>query len=412
MINFSIIFFVFDNNTFLVQSFQMDKFNISPIPELIFGPGTLAKLPDQIEKNNYKNIVIITGGNSFVSSSEWKKLKQSLDVSGVKFVHYKSSGETSPETVDNIIIDLKSIAVDAVIAIGGGTVMDTGKAVAAMLCMPGSIVDYLEGVGTKEPSGRRKPLICVPTTSGTGSEATKNAVITKIGKDGFKKSLRHKAYIPDLVIIDPELIVSCPKDLSLATGMDAVTQLLESYVSTQSSPFTDIITLKGLELAGKSLPLLSEDGSNIDVRSNMAYAAYLSGISLANAGLGVVHGAASVLGSIRSIPHGVVCGTLLGSATEKIISMLKKEDLSSKYLLKFAAAGTALTGMDLGSPVKNIDLLVKTLNYWVEAFNIPKFSEYGFTENDMEYAAKNTGLKNTPVKLTFKDIYSILISRL
>ena len=390
----------------------MDKFIISPIPELIFGSGTLVKLPDQIEKNNYQNIVIITGGNSFVSSFAWEKLKRSLDASGVKFVHYKSSGETHPDTVDNIIFDLKLTSVDAVIAIGGGTVMDTGKAVSAMLCMPGSIVDYLEGVGTKEPVGRRKPLICVPTTSGTGSEATKNAVITKIGKDGFKKSLRHKAYIPDTVIIDPELIVTCPKHISMATGIDAVTQLLESYVSTQSSPFTDMSSFYGLQLAGKSLPLLAEDGSNIEARSQMAYAAYLSGISLANAGLGVIHGAASVLGSIRAIPHGVVCGTLLGTVTERIISKLKKDDLSSKYLLKFAAAGTALTGMDLGSSVKNIDLLLKTLNYWVQDFNIAKFSEYGFTKNDLEYAAKTIGLKNTPVKLNFKDIYSILISRL
>ncbi len=390
----------------------MNKFSISPIPELIFGSGTLVKLRGILEINQYKNIVIITGGQSFISSSEWEKLKQSLDDFDIKFTHYKSVGETSPETVDAIILDLNSSVIDAVIAIGGGTVMDTGKAVSAMLCMPGSIVDYLEGVGTKEPVGRRKPLICVPTTSGTGSEATKNAVITKIGKDGFKKSLRHKAYIPDTVIIDPELMISCPKALSLAAGMDTVTQLLESYVSIHSTPFTDMISLQGLQLAGKSLPVLAENGSNIEARSNMAYASYLSGISLANAGLGVVHGAASVLGSMRAIPHGVVCGTLLGSATERIISILKKEDMSGEYLLKFAMAGTALTEIELDSRVKNIDLLVKTLNDWVEAFNIPKFSEYGFTEDDLEYAAGKTGLKNTSVNLKFKDIYSILISRL
>ncbi len=390
----------------------MNEFSISPIPELIFGSGTLVKLRGILEINQYKNIVIITGGQSFISSSEWEKLKQSLDDFDIKFTHYKSVGETSPETVDAIVLDLNSSVIDAVIAIGGGTVMDTGKAVSAMLCMPGSIVDYLEGVGTKEPVGRRKPLICVPTTSGTGSEATKNAVITKIGKDGFKKSLRHKAYIPDTVIIDPELMISCPKALSLAAGMDTVTQLLESYVSIHSTPFTDMISLQGLQLAGKSLPVLAENGSNIEARSNMAYASYLSGISLANAGLGVVHGAASVLGSMRAIPHGVVCGTLLGSATERIISILKKEDMSGEYLLKFAMAGTALTEIELDSRVKNIDLLVKTLNDWVEAFNIPKFSEYGFTEDDLEYAAGKTGLKNTSVNLKFKDIYSILISRL
>ncbi len=390
----------------------MDKFNISPIPELVFGPGTLAKLPEILEKNQYKSIVLITGGKSFVNSPEWEKLKQSLGDSDIKFAHYKSSGETQPETVDNIILDLNSSVVDAVISIGGGTVLDTGKAVSAMLSMSGSIVDYLEGVGTKDPAGIRKPLICIPTTSGTGSEATKNAVITKIGKDGFKKSLRHTAYIPDTVIIDPELIVSCPRAITLASGLDAVTQLLESYVSTRSTPFTDMIALKGLKLAGTGLPLLAEDGSNIDARSDMAYAAYLSGISLANAGLGVVHGAASVLGSIKAIPHGVVCGTLLGTATEKIISKLREGDFSGNYLLKFSNAGAALSGNKYDSSEENIDLLIKTLNYWVESFDIPRLSDFGFTKGSLNFAAKKTGIKNTPVILNFEDIFDILISRL
>ena len=391
----------------------MDTFNISPIPELIFGPGTIKGLPNIITARGFKNIAVITGGSSFINSVFWQDLSDSLSVAGIKYYHYRSTGETSPEKVDEIVQNLRNSNIDAVIAIGGGTVMDTGKAVSAMLCMSGSIVNYLEGVGTKEPTGNRKPLICVPTTSGTGSEVTKNAVITKIGKNGFKKSLRHKGYIPDIAVIDPELTVGCPVELTVAAGLDAITQLLESYVSSKSNSFTDNLALHGLKLAGRSLPRLVENGNDIDARGEMAYAAYLSGITLANAGLGVVHGAASVLGALRSIPHGVVCGTLLGVATELIIDNLRTVDSgSTQYLIKFSEAGLALTGNKYNNAEEGCTNLVATLNNWVDDFRIPRLSVYGFTEKELISAAKITGLKNTPCRLESRDIYSMFLSRL
>ena len=391
----------------------MKTFTISRIPELIFGAGSIKGLPNIITARGFKNIAIITGGSSFINSVFWQDLTDSLAVAGINFYQYKSTGETNPEKVDEIVQNLKNKNIDAVVAIGGGTVMDTGKAVSAMLCMPGSIVDYLEGVGTKEPTGKRKYLICVPTTSGTGSEVTKNAVITKIGKNGFKKSLRHKGYIPDIAVIDPELTVGCPAGLTVAAGLDAITQLLESYVSSKSSYFTDTLALRGLQLAGRSLPKLVENGYDMDARGEMAYAAYLSGITLANAGLGVVHGAASVLGALRSIPHGVVCGTLLGSATETIIDKLGRDNsISSQYLLKFAEAGSVLTGNNFSTPELNRKSLVSTLNRWVEDFGISRLADYGFTEKDLIDASEITGLKNTPCRLEPQDIRNIFLSRL
>lgn len=405
--------FSFDNKHNLVQSYLMDIFNISPIPELVFGAGTFKRLPDIITAGGFENIAVITGGSSFINSGFWQELTDFLAVAGINFYQYKSTGETSPERVDEIVLNLKHRNIDAVIAIGGGTVMDTGKAVSAMLCMPGSIVDYLEGVGTKEPTGERKYLICVPTTSGTGSEVTKNAVITKIGKNGFKKSLRHKGYIPDIAVIDPELTIGCPSELTVAAGLDAITQLLESYVSSKSNSFTDNLALHGLKLAGRSLPRLVDNGNDLDAREEMAYAAYLSGITLANAGLGVVHGAASVLGALRPIPHGVVCGTLLGSATETIIDKLSKgHSISSQYLLKFAEAGSVLTGNNCNTPESNRKNLISTLNTWVEDFGISRLSDYGFTEKELIDAAEITGLKNTPCSLESQDIRNIFLSRL
>ena len=391
----------------------MEEFTIAPIPELIFGVGLIKSLPNIITARDFKNIAVITGGSSFINSVFWQDLSDSFIKAGIKFHHYVSTGETNPLKVDEIVEDLQNWNIDVVVAIGGGTVMDTGKAVSAMLCMEGSIVDYLEGVGTKDPTGVRKPLICIPTTSGTGSEVTKNAVITRIGNNGYKKSLRHNGYIPDTAIIDPDLIVSCPVGLTVAAGLDAVTQLLESYVSIKSNPFTDNLALQGLHLAGRNLPKLVGNGNNNNTRGEMAYAAFLSGITLANAGLGVVHGAASVLGALRPIPHGVVCGTLLGAATELIIEKLGEgNSVSEQYLLKFAEAGSALTGNNLNTPELNRKNLIYTLNTWIKDFGVARLSDYGFTENDLIKAAGITGLKNTPCRLETGDIVSMFLSRL
>jgi alcohol dehydrogenase class IV len=392
----------------------MEKFASLTIPELIFGSGCFNKLFDIFKSREYKNIVIISGTKSLVISAHWKMLVKFLTNADIAYFHYQSSGETSPEVVDGIVQDLKGKNVDVVLAVGGGTVLDTGKAVSAMLCMDGSIVDYLEGVGSKHPTGNRKPLICVPTTSGTGSEATKNAVITKTGINGFKKSLRHKGYIPDLVLIDPELIQNCPKSVTIATGLDAITQLLESYVSSESSPFTDNLALYGLRLAGRSLPKLVEDLKNMAAREEMAYAAYLSGITLANAGLGVIHGAASVLGGLRPIPHGVVCGTLLASVTEMIIKKLTASENPEKqiYIRKYAEAGNALSSTKSISYMDDCNSLVVLLKGWIKDFNIPILSEYAFTREEIIKCSKITGLKNTPVKLCSDDIEIVLLSRL
>ncbi|MEA1911899.1 MAG: iron-containing alcohol dehydrogenase, partial [Spirochaetota bacterium] len=207
---------------------------------------------------------------------------------------------------------------------------------------------------------------------------------------------------------------SCPLSLTIASGMDAVTQLLESYVSTKSTPFTDQLALYGLKLAGRGLPRLVKNTEDMDARSDMAYTAYLSGITLANAGLGVVHGAASVLGSMRSIPHGVVCGTLLGSATEVIIGKLTEspDSENNKSLIKFSEAGTALTGNKKTNVKEGCINLIIILKTWVNKYKISRLSEYGFTKKDLTDSSKKTGLKNTPFPLEPEDVLSILLDRL
>jgi alcohol dehydrogenase class IV len=284
-----------------------------------------------------------------------------------------------------------------------------------MLPLGGSVLDYLEGVGTGAVhSGEKVPFVAIPTTSGTGSEATKNAVLSRIGPDGFKKSLRHDNFVPDVVVLDPQLMLSCPPNITAACGMDAFTQLLESYVSTNASPMTDTLAFSGLEGIGRCLVPACTDGANdVEVRGGMAYAALMSGITLANAGLGVVHGLASPMGGCFDIPHGVVCGTLIGAATSTTIAkLMEKYDEKHPALRKYARVGALLCGAEEGDVSKGCELLMGKIDEWTEMLGIPRLGAYGIQESDFDKIIAGTGSKNNPVMLEPDEIREILQDRL
>jgi alcohol dehydrogenase class IV len=401
---------------------------IAAIPQLIQGPGSLKKLAEWLNSHSYISIILCTGGKSFDESLFKESLFDLLSKHKINYKRYIISGEPSPEIIDSITYSTASEYFDCVVGIGGGSVMDTAKAVAAMipvvrrmeagaeLSKSVSVYDYLEGVGTKKPEASRLGLVTIPTTSGTGSEATKNAVISRVseGGGGFKKSFRHDNYVPDLAILDANLICNCPKEITASSGLDAVAQLLESYVSTLSNPFTDALAEDGLMRAGKYLLTVYEDGQNIQARSEMAYAAYLSGITLANANLGVVHGAAGLLGGIRPIPHGVACGTLLAESTKAITDRLAEDfDENNPALLKYSKAGYLL---NIDNKYKNIEygvtLLLDTLFNWQEVMKLPCLRMYGFTKEELLILAEKTDLKKTPVNLSVNEIRQIFTARL
>lgn len=391
---------------------MVKSFRLSRTPHLIFGERCLDSLPGLI--SNYPgNTLIITRGNSFISSKPWIRTQEELEKRKIRWFHESVEKEPSPELVDRISSKYSESEIASVAGIGGGAVLDAGKAVSAMLGKNESVKDFLEGVGTgKAHDGIKKPYIAVPTTSGTGTEATKNAVLSETGPNGFKKSLRHDNLVPDFAILDPELTISCPRELSASSGMDAFTQLLEPYLSPRAIEFTDMMAEKGLYHVYGNLQKVWKDGKNRKARSGMMLAAYYSGICLANAGLGVVHGFASSIGGMFDIPHGVICGTLMGAANRVTIRKLRKLEYY-RALYKYAIAGKIFGGRKQDKSMNYyIDLLVDKIYAWTDKFGLKKLSEYGVEKKDIPGIVKKTASRDNPVELDEEELIEILEERI
>ena len=379
-------------------------------PVLLFGAGRIAELP-RLAGRHGTRCLLITGGASLERTGSLGQIRDAMKMEGLALFHAPVGGEPTPELVDDIAARHCVEGIECVMAIGGGSVIDAGKAVAAMLVHEGSVEEVLEGVGSKPFDGRRLPFIAVPTTAGTGSEAAKNAVISRVGPDGFKRSLRHDSLMPDAAVVDPELHRSCPPALTAACGMDAVTQLLESAISLKANPLTDAMAESGLAAASGALPKAVSDGSDLEARSRMAYAAYLSGVTLTNAGLGVVHGFASSVGGRFPVPHGSLCGTLLEPCLRKTVERLAERG-DVRALARIARAGRHLTGRDGRDMGADLDVLLALLAGWARDFRLPRLGEFGMTESDIPALAAATGCKDNPVILSAGDLEEILRERL
>lgn len=367
--------------------------------DLIFGNGKIASIPGLVSANGP---VLVLTGNHFPHTEAWRVLENEFQSLNITYLRETVSGEPSPETVDALAGAARDNETTSVVAIGGGSVLDAGKAVAAMLRHDGSVFDYLEGVGSREPEAKTAPMIAVPTTAGTGSEATKNAVISRRGAEGFKKSLRHDAFIPAIALIDPELAIGCPPNVTIACGMDAFCQLLESYVSTGATAFTDVLARDGLIRFGKGSRLFAENrygaADEVEDRSEMALAAYYSGLTLANAGLGTVHGLAGPVGAYSDVPHGVACGLLVGPVFRRIAEQLK-DNGGLDMLDRLAFAGAVLhRGGDAIPERGDVDRLIDKFGEWAD--QLPRLSDYGMGEAELEAVVAASANKNSPVALS------------
>jgi alcohol dehydrogenase class IV len=390
----------------------MRNFDFASTPRIIFGSGRFNLLP-QILESFGDSILLVTGESSFQSSGRLEAFANTFEKRSIRYFHISVRGEPSPDFIDRACAEFGKENICAVVAVGGGSVIDAGKAISAMLPQTGTVRDYLEGVGKEKiHNGVKVPFVAVPTTAGTGSEATKNAVLSSVGPNGFKKSIRHDNFIPDVAVVDPELSLTCPPAVTAACGMDALTQLLESYVSTEADPVTDALALSGLGHIKDSLVAVRTIGArDIDARAKMAYAALISGITLTNAGLGVVHGLASPIGGCFGIPHGVICGTLLASATEVSIEHLKRQG-AKEGLVKYARVGALVTNGNAEDIDRSCDQLIKKIHEWTCDLKLPLLGELGIKKSDLDKLAEKAGNKNSPAKLRRDEIKQILLRRL
>ncbi len=383
-------------------------FSWARTPRIIFGAGRRAQLGETVAALG-RSALVVTGARALQQSGRLADVREALAACGVRVRKYSVAGEPAPELVDRIVAELRGDAPDVVVALGGGSVMDAGKAISAMLPQTESVEAFLEGVGGQSHDGRKVPFVAVPTTAGTGSEATKNAVLSRVGPDGFKASLRHDNLVPDVALIDPELALTCPAEVTAACGMDALTQLLEAYVSTKASPLTDALAWSGLSAVRDHLLAAYREGAtNVAARTGMAYGALLSGMALANAGLGVVHGLAGVIGGLRPMPHGAACGTLLAAATRMNVARLKQT--GGVGLRKYAAVGRLFEAKadDAGACC---DHLVAVLTRWMDELALPRLSCFDISGALLEHIAARASNKNNPVELDAADRQALLAER-
>ncbi len=392
-------------------------FQVARLPEIRFGSGVLDELPEILARYGTR-ILLVTGSRSLQQTPRWQRLGDALQTAGIDWQTVRVEGEPSPELVDQAVHRHRDGTIDVVVGIGGGSVLDAAKAIAGLLRSGTSVLDHLEGVGRGLPySGPSTPFVAVPTTAGTGSEATKNAVLSRRGADGFKKSFRDDRLIAEVALVDPSLLESCTKELIAANGMDAFTQLLESYVSLRASPFTDALASSGMQAfrdgfwpAWQSGDPLAQQGFQ-----KLAYASLCSGITLAQCGLGSVHGLASPLGAYFPIPHGVVCGTLVAAATRCNIRALRQRAADSPALRKYAESGVLLSGRMYASETAAQDGLCDLLEQWTQRLALPRLGEFGMTAADIGRVVANCrggSMQTNPLVLTDDELAQLLQERI
>lgn len=394
---------------------QITPFSVSRLPRIEFGSGAIKKLPQLIRAYGTRAL-IVTGAASFRATPHWQQLTAALQACGIEWQALQVSGEPSPQLVDDAVRDFRAAALNVVVGIGGGSALDAAKAIAGLLQPGNPVRDHLEGVGPELPyTGPATPFIAVPTTAGTGSETTKNAVLSVHGTDGYKKSFRDEQLVAATALIDPDLLASCPPAIIAANGMDAFTQLLESYVSARAMPLTDSLAWGGMKAARDGLLALYSNSGDASARERMAYAAMVSGITLAQVGLGSVHGLAAPLGAFFPIPHGVVCGTLVAAATRINIQAMRERDPENPALEKYALVGRLLSRQQHLSQDAAHAALIDTLENWTAALALPRLAHYAVAAADTARIVANSrgsSMKTNPIRLEDAEIARILTSRL
>lgn len=379
------------------------EFDFSSANQVVFGQGKLAAVGDAAARMG-KKAFILAG----IFGKDLERLKTMLQASQVAVEIFHVDGEPTIEMIDRARTAAQQSGCDHVIGFGGGSAIDTGKAVAAMLTNPGELLDYLEVVGRNQ-SIKTPPLpyIAIPTTAGTGSEVTRNAVITASG-ERVKVSLRSPLLLPRLAVVDPQLTLSLPPAVTASTGMDALTQVIEPFVSKKANAFIDLFCRAGIKSGAGSLLKAYQNGQDEEAREGMAFTSLMGGLALANAGLGAVHGFAGPIGGLYSAPHGVVCACLLSPVIKVNARALAAREPEAIALMKYQEIAQLVTGKE--------NATVTDLGDWVEELRlsiaIPPLRDYGVKLSDLdllvEKGAVASSMKTNPILLQRGELREIL----
>ncbi len=378
-------------------------FEFATAGRILFGPGRIQQLPG-LAQGLGRTALLVLGK----SHRHGEPVTAALAGCGLRSVVFSVEHEPTIHLVDEAATLARDSGCDLVIAVGGGSVIDAGKAISAMLTHPGAVLDYLELVGGGRPLDRpAAPCLAVPTTAGTGAEVTRNAVLG-VPEHRVKASLRSPFLLPRVALIDPELTIPLPPAVTAYTGMDALTQLIEPFVSSAANPLTDGVCREGMALAARSLRRAYQDGSDLSSRNDMALAALFGGLALANARLGAVHGLAGVLGGVTGHPHGAICARLLPFVMEANIQALEADRPGTPVLPRYAEAARILTGNPSARPADAVA--------WVcdlcAALEIPPLRAGGLAPADgphiIPIAQRASSMQGNPVKLSDDELAAIL----
>jgi alcohol dehydrogenase class IV len=350
------------------------SFEFATPARVIFGEGTLREV-GKIAASYGNRAVVVTGQGG----AEPERLLCYLQDKGLDWVQVQVAGEPDIYSIVNAVRAAHSFEANVVIGFGGGSSLDTAKAISAMLTNPGDLMDYLEVVGKGQPLLHLgAPCIAIPTTAGTGSEVTRNAVLG-VHDQQMKVSMRSPLMLPRVALVDPELTFSLPPAVTATTGMDAITQVLEPFVSIRSNMMTDLFCREGLQNGPQALLRAYKNGEDREARRCMAWTSLMGGLALANSGLGAVHGFASPIGGMFDAPHGAVCARLLAPVMEMNVHALRERAPGIPILDRYAAAARWMTGNDAA----RIEDAIEWLNELTYELAIPPLSTYGLSQEDI-----------------------------
>jgi alcohol dehydrogenase class IV len=370
------------------------QFEFATATRILFGPGRLQETAPLAAALGRRALVVTPASNERAAL-----LVAQLGAVGVETLSYAVPGEPRIETVLEALRIASEGCCEIVIGCGGGSVIDTGKAVAALLTNPGDPLDYLEVVGRGIPLRRPSaPYVAIPTTAGTGSEVTRNAVLA-IPERRVKVSLRSPLMLPHLAVVDPELTFSVPPDITASTGLDALTQLIEPFVCNSTTPITDALCREGIRRIARSLRPAFRNGEDSEAREDLSLASLFGGLALANARLGAVHGLAAPLGGMFPAPHGAVCARLLPGVMDANLRALRRRAATSPALKRYEEVARLLTGHPSSSAADGVE--------WVRALcadvQIPPLARFGLSESEIPavvlQAQKASSMKGNPIRL-------------